>query len=220
MERMKVINSILKLRKSCFEDAKMKLSRGKIFGISALLICILSACGEKHEAHLRGSVNLFIDDEKYVMKDDRLFEESNTKICKTSDGHTVYEVVGDKERNYVVSRSYWDARLFVKESYTPDRTIVSAVCFGGDRDHYISDEEIIGCVLSLESNEEFFDDTDDLMESRSKGKKIHIKYGDEAVGECVGFVFRYEDQYMYYSQSRRMVTVLTDDQLGLIQEYI
>ncbi|MBD5489907.1 MAG: hypothetical protein HDR13_14140 [Lachnospiraceae bacterium] len=197
----------------------MKLSRRKIFGILVLLICILSACGEKHEAYLRGSGYLFIDDERYIMTDG-VYEESNTKICKTSDGHSIYEVVGDKEHNYVVSRSYWDARLFVKESHTPDRTIVSAVCFGWDRDHYISDEEIIGCVLSLESNEEFFDDTDDLMESRSKGKKIHIKYGDEAVGECVGSVFRYEDQCMYYSRSRRMVTVLTDDQRDLIQEYL
>ncbi len=198
----------------------MKLIYGKVLTLLLLLLVVLSACGEKHEAHLRGGVNLFIDDEKYVRKDDRLFEESNTKICKTSDGHTIYEVVGDKDRNYVVSRSYWEARLFVKESYTPDRTIVSAVCFGGDRDHYITDEEIIGCVLSLESNEEFFDDTDDLMESRSKGEKIHIKYGDEAVGECVGSVFRYDDQYMYYSRSRRMVTVLTDDQIELLQEYI
>lgn len=198
----------------------MKLRYGRVLALLLLLLLVSCASGEKHEAHLRGFGYLFIDDEIYEMRDDRLFEESNTKICKTVDGHTIYEVVGDKERNYVVSRSYWEARLFVKESYTPDRTIVSAVCFDRNKDHYIYDEEIIDCVLSLESNEEFFDENDDMMESRNKEKTIYIKYGDEAVGERVGYVFLHEEQYMYYSCSRRMVTILTDDQRDLIQEYL
>ncbi|MDE7176583.1 MAG: hypothetical protein K2O59_02100 [Lachnospiraceae bacterium] len=196
----------------------MKLRYGRVLALLLLLLLVLCASGEKHDAYRRGGVNLFIDGEKYI-ETEGLYKESYKKICKTSDGFALYEVVGDKERNYVVCRAYWDARLFVKESYTPDRTIVSAVCFGENRD-YISDEEIIDCVLSLESNEEFFDGKEDLMENRSKEKKIFIKYGDEAVGECVGSVFLYEEQYMFYSWSKRMVTVLTDDQRDLIQEYI
>lgn len=192
---------------------------GRVLALLLLLLLVSCASGEKHEAYRRGSGYLFIDDERYIMTEG-LYKESNTKICKTSDGYTLYEVVGDKERNYVVCRAYWDARLFVKESYTPDKTIVSAVCFDWNRDHYIYDEAIIDCVLSLESNEKFFDENDDMRESRKKEKTIYIKYGDEAFGERVGYVFLHEEQYMYYSCSKRMVTVLTDDQRDLIQEYL
>lgn len=183
-------------------------------------ILLLSSCGEKHEAHLRGGGYLFIDDEIYVLMSNCLYDESHKRICKTSNGHTIYEVVGDKDHNYVVARAGWSAKLFVKESYTPDRSIISAVCFGWNKEHYISDEKIIDCVSTLEFNEEFIDDNDNLMESRSKGKDIYVKYGDEAVGECVGSVFHYDNQCMYYSQSRRMVTALTDDQFELLQEYL
>ncbi|MDE7176275.1 MAG: hypothetical protein K2O59_00490 [Lachnospiraceae bacterium] len=196
----------------------MKLRYSRVLVLLLLLLLVSCASGEKHDAYRRGGVNLFIDGEKYI-ETEGLYKESYKKICKTSDGFALYEVVGDKERNYVVCRAYWDARLFVKESYTPDRTVVSAVCFGGNRD-YIYDEEIIDCVLSLESNEDFFNENDDMMESRDKEKVIYIMYGDEAVGERVGYVFLHEEQYMYYSCSKRMVTVLTDDQRDLIQEYL
>lgn len=159
----------------------MKLRYGRVLALLLLLLLVSCASGEKHEAYRRGGVNLFIDGEKYIGTAG-LYKESYKKICKTSDGFALYEVVGDKERNYVVCRSYWEARLFVKESYTPDRTIVSAVCFGWNRNHYISDEQIIDCVLSLESNEEFFDGKEDLMENRSKEKKYSLSTGMKLLG--------------------------------------
>lgn len=107
------------------------------YRISLMLVLLsilsLSGCGKKHEAHLRGGAYLLIDDETYVLMSNCLFDESYKKICKTSNGYTVYEVVGDKEHNYVVARVVWSAKLFVKESYIPDRTVVSEVNIGGDK---------------------------------------------------------------------------------------
>ena len=126
---------------------------------------------------------------------------------------------GDEERNYVVCRVLWEARLFVKDSYSPDRTLISGVCFGWSR-NYITDEKIIDCVLSLEFNEEFIDDNEEMMESRTRGENVYVKYGDEVVGESIGDIFQHNNQYMYYSYSKRKVTVLTDEQLELLLEYL
>ena len=41
----------------------MYLSYVKIVGMIVMLVCILSACGHKHEAYSRGD-NLYIDGEK------------------------------------------------------------------------------------------------------------------------------------------------------------
>lgn len=197
----------------------MKMMHRRFFVLLFMAAFVLCACGNKHEAHYYGDT-LYFDGEWYSGSNNYLYEESNTKICKTDDGATLYEVEGDKEYNYVVCRVLWDAGLFVKDSYAIDRTIVSAICIGRNREQYISDEEIIDCVLSIESNEEFINENDELMESRDKEKHIYAKYGDEAVGECIGDIFRHNGQYMYYSRSKRKVTVLTDDQLKLLQEYL
>ena len=197
----------------------MKIIYARSFVLMLLTAFILCACGNKHEAHYHGDT-LQLDGEWYSHADSYLYKESNKKICKTEDGATLYEVEGDEERNYVVCRVLWEARLFVKDSYSPDRTIISGVCFGWSRDSYITDEKIIDCVLSLESNEEFIDDNEEMMESRSQRKHVYVKYGDEAVGESIGSIFQHNNQYMYYSYSKRKVTVLTDEQLDLLLEYL
>lgn len=190
----------------------------KLLGLFLLIAFALCAYGNKYEVDFQGHF-LYIDGEKYI-RTDGLYEESNIRIGKTSNKHIIYEVVGDEEHNYVVSRSFLDQRLFVKESYVPDRTTISAVCFGASKNGYIFDNKIIDCVLALESNKEFADDNDEFWESRSMGKNIYFKYGDEAVGVCIGEVFLYNGQYMYYSYNKRKVTVLTDDQLKLLQAYL
>lgn len=197
----------------------MYLSYVKLLGIFILSVCILSACGHKHEAYSRGD-NLYLDEEKYIGISSCLYKESNQRICKTDDRCIVYEVEGDKEHIYVVRRSLWDAELFVKESYTPDETIVSAVCFGRTGDNYIYDKKIIECILSLADSDEFIDDSDEFIDARNKGTMIYVKYRDEVVGRGIGKIFLYKGKYMYYSYSEQMITILTDDQLELIQEYL
>ena len=197
----------------------MYLSYVKLLGILILSVCILSACGHKHEAYSRGD-NLYLDGEKYIGISSCLYKESNQRICKTDDRCIVYEVEGDKEHIYVVRRSLWDAELFVKESYTSDETIVSAVCFGRNGDNYIYDKIIIECVLSLADSDEYIDDSAGYMDILNKGREIYVKYGDEAVGKYIGEIFLYKDRYMYYSYREQMITILTDDQIELLQEYI
>lgn len=72
----------------------------------------------------------------------------------------------------------------------------------------------------MEFNEKFVEDNDELTESRIRGKDVYIKYGNDAVGESVGSIFQCNNQYMYYSVNKQMVTALTDDQLELLQEYL
>lgn len=199
----------------------MKLSRGKIFGILVLSACILYGCTHRHEAYSRGD-NLYLDGERYIgiSGSDYLYKESNKRICKAEDGSIIYEVEGDKEYNYVVCRSFWEAGLFVKESYTPDETIVSAISIGNKKDNYIYDEKIIDCVLTLADNEELVDDSEELKKARIHGREIYVKYGDVAVGKYIGDIFPYKDKIMYYNDSKQIATVLTDDQLELLQEYL
>lgn len=196
----------------------MKVTHRRLFSLLLLMTFVLCACGNKHEAQYHGDT-LYLDGEWYIGSD-ALYKESNTKICKTEDGATLYEVEGDKEHNYVVCRVLWDAGLFVKESYTPDRTTISALCFGRSRD-YISDEAVINCVLSLESNEGIHYDSEEHEDSRMKGTRIYVKYKDEAVGEYLGDIFVYSDQYMYYNHNKWWIArMLTDEQIELLQEYL
>lgn len=197
----------------------MKLSRGKVFVILALLICIIFTYRNKHEAYSRGD-GLYLDGERYDVTSACLYRESNKKICKTDDGCIVYEVEGDKEHNYVVCRCLWDAQLLVKKSYVPDETIVSAVCFGRNRDNYIYDKDIISCVLSLADNKEFIDDSDEFMDTQNKRTDIYMKYGEEAVGKYIGEIFLHQNRYMYCSYNEQIVTILTDEQIELLQEYL
>ena len=74
-----------------------------------------------------------------------------------------------------------------------------------EKDNYISDGRIIDCVF---------------IDARNKGTMIYVKYGDEAVGKYIGEIFLYKDRYMYYDYSEQIVTVLTDGQLELLQEYL
>ena len=66
----------------------MYLSDVKIVGMIVMLVCILSACGHKHEAYSRGD-NLYIDGEKYITISDCLYNESNKKICRDKEDRTV-----------------------------------------------------------------------------------------------------------------------------------
>ena len=120
----------------------------------------------------------------------------------------------------MVYRCLWDAELFVKGSYIPDETFVSAVCFGWNTDNYICDKKIIDCVLSLTNNDEFIDNSDEIMDAQNRGRKIYVKYGDEVVGKYIGKIFLYQNQYMYYSYNEQIVTVLTDDQSKLLEKYL
>lgn len=94
------------------------------------------------------------------------------------------------------------------------------VYFWMEKDNYISDGRIIDCVFSLTDNDEFIDDSDEFIDARNKGTMIYVKYGDEAVGKYIGEIFLYKDRYMYYDYSEQIVTVLTDGQLELLQEYL
>lgn len=199
----------------------MKLSYKIIFGIVVLSACVLYTRTQRHEAYSRGD-DLYVDGERYIeiSGNDYLYQESKKRICKTDDRCIVYEVEGDKEYNYVVRRCLWDAALFVKESYVPDETVVRAICIGRKKDNYIYDEKIIECVLALEDNDEFFDDSDVFLKARIHGRDVYVKYGDEIVGKYIGEIFSFKDQYMYYNDNEQVVTVLTDEQLELLREYL
>ncbi|MBD5477281.1 MAG: hypothetical protein HDR17_15100 [Lachnospiraceae bacterium] len=198
---------------------KMKLSHRKIFGILVLSACILYACTHRHEAYSRGD-DLFLNGERYNVISSCLYKESNKKICETDNGGIVYEVEGDKEHNYVVCRYFWEAELFVKESYTPDETTVSGISIGWKKDNYIYDGRIIDCAFSLTDNDELIDDSDEFIDARNKGTMIYVKYGDEVVGRGLGKIYLYKGRYMYYDYSKQKATVLMDDQLELLQEYL
>lgn len=199
----------------------MYLSYVKTVGMIVILACVLGACGNKHEAYSRGD-DLYLDGEKYIEISGSLclYDESDKKMCKTDDGYTVYEVDGDEKHIYVVRRCLWDAVLFVKESYISDEPSVSAICFGWDKDSYIFDRKIIDCVFALTENEELIDESDELMDARDKGREIYARYGDEVVGRYIGEIFLYQNQYMYYSYNEQIVTVLTDDQIELLEGYL
>lgn len=200
----------------------MKIIYVRLLGLMLFVTFILCACGNKHKVEWQGYY-LYIDGEKYI-NTGGLYNESNIKVGK-SDGFTIYEVIGDKELNYVVSRSFLDQNLYVKESYTPDKTTISAVCFSGYIDDCLYDEQIIDCISSfesdIESDGELINGNDELLQMiRDEGKPVYVLYGGSDVGEFIGYIFTLDNQYMYYNYSQEMIIEITDEQLDLLLEYL
>lgn len=201
----------------------MKIIYARLLGLMLFVTFILCACGNKHKVEWQGHY-LYIDGEKYI-ETGGLHHESNIKIGK-SDGFTIYEVVGDKEHNYVVSRSFLDDHLYVKESYAPDKTTINAVGFSvHDIDDCLYDEKIIDCISSfesdIESDGEFINGNDELLQLiRDEGIPVYVLYGGSAVGEFIGYIFTLDNQYMYYNYSQEMMIEITDEQLDLLLEYL
>lgn len=200
----------------------MKIIYARLLGLMLFATFFLCACGYKHKIEWQGHY-LYIDGEKYT-DTGGLYNESNIKIGK-SDGFTIYEVVGDTEHNYVVSRSFLDQRLFVRESYMPDKTIIDAVCFSGYIDDCVYDEKIIDCISSFESDIGFdgesINGNDELLQLiKDEGKPVCVLYGGSAVGEFIGYIFTLDDQYLYYNYSRKMVIEITDEQLEFLLKYL
>ena len=114
-----------------------------MFGI--IFVCIIFCINYviynfRKQAYYRGD-NIYIGDVKYESTSG-LYDESDTVICYTDDGDTVYEVVGDPEHNYVSARSSWNAQLYVKEGYRVDKTAVEGYFFGLIYSDFISGKEI------------------------------------------------------------------------------
>lgn len=200
----------------------MKIIYARLIGLMLFATFVLCACGYKHKVEWQGQY-LYIDSEKYIDAGG-LYNESNIKIGK-SNGFTIYEVVGDKEHNYVVSRSFLDQRLYVKESYAPDKTAINAVCFSGYIDDCLYDEKIIDCISSfesdIESDGESINGNDELLQLiRDEGKPVYVLYGGSAVGEFIGYIFTLDNQYMYYNYSRKMMIEITDEQLEFLLKYL
>ena len=89
-----------------------------------LLFAAFRCCGFGVNSYFKGET-LYWNGIKYV-ETAGLHHESNTKIGKTDDGFTIYEVLGDRDHNYIVAWSFLDHQLYVRASYEKDRTVIEA----------------------------------------------------------------------------------------------
>jgi len=159
-----------------------------VFGI--IFVCIIFCINYAtylfgKRAYRRGD-NIYFDDEKYESTPG-LYDESDTVICYTDDGLTVYEVVGDPKHNYVSARSSWNAQLYVKEGYRVDKTAVEGYFFGSNYNNLLTGKEIINIMKELSESKEKVDIDNDLIMSGGNGEKmVHIKYYNDPVGKYCG----------------------------------
>ena len=171
----------------------------------------------RKQAYYRGD-NIYIGDVKYESTP-ALYDESDTVICYTDDGDTVYEVVGDPEHNYVSARSSWNAQLYVKEGYRVDKTAVEGYFFGSNYNNLLTGKEIINIMKELsESNEKADIDKDLLISLRKSEKDVNIKYYNDPVGKyCGGIIFDGKD-YVYYNWDKKEAVLISKEILEKLRE--
>ena len=191
-----------------------------MFGI--IFVCIIFCINYviynfRKQAYYRGD-NIYIGDVKYESTPG-LYDESDTVICYTDDGDTVYEVVGDPEHNYVVARSFLDDYLHVKKNYAVDKTAIEGYFFEPGYGDFISGKEIIDIMKTLSESKEKVDIDNDLIMSGGNGeKRVHIKYYNDPVGKyCGGIIFDGKD-YVYYNWDKKEAVLISKEILKKLRE--
>ena len=176
------------------------------------IICInLVACSNKENAYFEGQY-LYMGDEKYV-EATGLYDETNTVICRTNDNYTIYEVAGDGQHNYIVARTFLDERLYVKENYIKDKTVIEGVCFRQSSAEYIYEEDFINIFKEMLGCKEIVEiDDDRLMMYRREGIDVYIKYPNDCVGEYCGSIIFNGTEYMYFN-ARNASTILISEKM-------
>ena len=191
-----------------------------MFGI--IFVCIIFCINYviynfRKQAYYRGD-NIYIGDVKYESTPG-IYDESDTVICYTDDGDTVYEVVGDPKHNYVSARSSWNAQLYVKEGYRVDKTAVEGYFFGSNYNNLLTGKEIINIMKELsESNEKADIDKDLLISLRKSENDVNIKYYNDPVGKyCGGIIFDGKD-YVYYNWDKKEAVLISKEILNKLRE--
>lgn len=181
-----------------------------------LLFTAFRCCGFGVNSYFKGQT-LYWNGIKYV-ETAGLYHESNTKIGKTDDGFTIYEVVGDQDHNYIVARSFLDNQLYVRASYEKDRTVIEALILSGDE--YVYEKDFIDCfVKELIESEEFETCDSETADTYSvtylrRGRciDVDIKYPNDVVGEYCGSIL--------YDGTAYWFVVLKTDKKVLVSEEI
>lgn len=184
----------------------------------AIICTSLVACSHKENAYFEGQY-LYIGKEKYV-EATGLYEETNTVICRTNDNYTIYEVDGDVGHIYVVARSFLDQRLYVKENYVKDKTVIEGVCFKQSSAKYIYDEAFIDIFEEMSECKDVVEiDDDKLMMYRNEGIDVYIKYDKDCVSEYCGSILCSDVGYMYYNHQEKCVTLISEEIQKKLVEY-
>jgi hypothetical protein len=188
--------------------------------LCTVILCInLVACGNNENAYFEGQY-LYMGDEKYV-EATGLYEETNTVIGHTNDDYTIYEVNGDNEHNYIVVRSFLDQKLYVREDYIKDRTIIDGICFNQSTLEYIYEQDFIDIFSAelLECNEIVAMDDDSLILYRRDGIDIYIKYNNDNVGEYCGSIIFNGTEYMYFNAQNTNTVLISEKMKKVLAEF-
>lgn len=183
------------------------------------ITCInLVACSNKEKAYFKGQY-LYIGEEKYV-EATGLYEETNTVICRTNDHYTIYEMDGDIGHIYVAARSFLDQKLYVKENYIKDKTVIEGICLKQNSAKYIYDETFIDLFEEMsECKDTVKIDDDKLMMYRKEEIDVYVMYAKDCVGEYCGSILCNEIGYMYYNHQENRITMISEEIEKKLIEY-
>ena len=140
---------------------------------------------------------------KYV-EAEGLYEETKNVICQTDDNYTIYEVDGDAKHIYVVARSFLNQKLYVKENYIKDKTVIEGVYFKQSSEKYIYEEAFIDIFKEMLECKDVVEIDDRLMMYGREGIVVYRRYDKDCVGEYCGSILCSEAGYMYYKPSRKI----------------
>lgn len=198
----------------------MKKNRIIIILCIVIMSLYLVSCERWERAYLQGQV-IYIGEECYV-ETTGLYGETDKIINKIPEkGLKIYEIEGDTEHNYVEVSGYILHGLYVKENYKKDESKIEAVCFARDYKKFIYTEPAIELVKELLDYRNIIKyDEDELFRLMQQGKGVYLKYANDYVGECCGYIVYNGENYMFYNGKEKILSIINEEMKAKLAEYI
>lgn len=174
----------------------------------------LCSCNNGNKACFENDCLIF-NGEKYIETSGKY--ELNDKLCKTSDGWTIYGIAGDDEHNYLEVSSFYDNHLYVRETFTYDNSKIVEVGIGNFPNNYSNDEKLIGIVNGLLERKKIqISDHNIIAQYDPEWICICVKYENDVVGHEIGYLMTYNGEKVFYNCSENSITEVSDEELGYI----